>query len=204
MNSELIFRIGLGALILVLAVVRFNFIGWAVVGLPQVGRKISVEHVDQSWYRLLLCVGWLWVAAPIVYVLAPRWLDWASSGMPLFLRWIGIGLGVLGIVFLVWVHWTLGRNWNVPGVVEERQVLVTEGPYQWLRHPMYSAFAIIALAYWLITTNWFIALMGLTYWIIVVARVDMEEAALIEKFGDAYRQYRNHTGRFLPRISNGR
>lgn len=203
MNSEVIFRISLGVLILVLALVRFRFIGWAVVGLPQTNRKISIEPVDRTWYYLLWFTGWLWVLAPIVYVIAPQWLNWSAIELAGILRWLGVGLGGISIIFLAWVHQTLGKNWNVPGVVEEQQVLVTDGPYQWLRHPMYTAFALIALAYWLISTNWFIALIGLAYWIIVVTKVGMEEEALIKKFGDAYRDYMKHTGRFLPRVLRG-
>ena len=200
MNSEPIFRISLAVLILVLAVFRFRFIGSAIFGLPQTDGKLSIRHVDKSWYRLLWLVGWLWVIAPITYVLAPRWLDWAALGMPILLRWLGVGLGVTSIVSLAWVHRTLGKNWSVPGTVQERQVLVTNGPYQWIRHPMYTAFVFIALAYWLISTNWFIALIGLGYCIIVVTKVREEEDALIGKFGQAYRNYTKRTGRFLPRF----
>ena len=203
MNTELIFRISMGILILVLAAVRFRFIGWAVTGLPQAVRKISSERVNKTWYRTLWFIGWLWVLAPIVYVIAPHWLDWSAIELASNLRWVGVGLGLISILFLAWAHQTLGKNWNVPGVVKEQQVLVTSGPYQWIRHPMYSAFALIAVAYWLISTNWFIALIGLAYWIIVVAKVGTEETALMEKFGDAYRTYMKHTGRFLPRVLSG-
>ncbi len=203
MNSEVIFRISLGVLIVALALVRFRFIGWAVVGLEQADRKISIEHVDRIWYRLLWFMGWLWVLAPILYVFAPHWLDWSAFELPILLRWLGVVLGVISIILLAWVHQTLGKNWNVPGVVEEQQVLVTDGPYQWLRHPMYTAFALIALAYWLISTNWFIAFIGLAYRIVVVAKVGTEEAALIEKFGDSYRDYMKHTGCFLPHVLRG-
>lgn len=203
MTSEWVFRMSMGLLIVVLAGVRFRYIGWAVTGLPQAVRSISTEHADKTWYRTLWLIGWLWVLAPIVYVLIPRWLDWAASPMPSLLRWIGVGLGALGILFLAWAHCTLGKNWNVPGVVQRQQVLVTHGPYQWIRHPMYTAFAVIALAYWVISTNWLIALIGLGYWIVVVSRVGVEEAALIERFGEGYRSYMKQTGRFLPRLFDG-
>lgn len=203
MNTELAFRISMGILIVVLAAVRFRFIGWAVTGLPKAVRKISSEQVDKTWYRILWVIGWLWVLAPIVYALAPRWLTWSAMEMPIFLRWVGIGLGFISILFLAWAHEALGKNWNVPGTVEEHQILVTKGPYRWFRHPMYTSFAFIALAYWLISTNWFIALIGLIYWIIVASKVSTEEAVLIEKFGDAYREYMKHTGRFLPRVWTG-
>jgi protein-S-isoprenylcysteine O-methyltransferase Ste14 len=203
MSTELVFRVSMGLLIVVLAGVRFRFIGWAVTGLPQAVRNIPTEHVDRTWYRTLWFIGWLWVLAPTLYVLIPRWLDWAASPMPSLLRWTGVGLGTAGIVFLAWAHWTLGKNWNVPGVVQREQVLVTHGPYQWIRHPMYAAFAVIALAYWLISTSWVIGLIGLAYWIVVVSQVGVEEAALIERFGEAYRRYTKHTGRFLPRLFGG-
>ena len=203
MNIELIFRISLGVLIVGLALIRFRFIGWAVIGLPQVDRKISTRNVDKTWYRLLWMIGWFWVLTPLLYVLTPRLLDWSSAELPLFLRWLGVGLGVISVIFLAWVHRTLGKSWNVPGVVKEEQVLVTVGPYRSLRHPMYTSFALIALAYWLISTNWLIALIGFIYWIVVVTKVKQEEAALIEKFGETYREYMKHTGRFLPRIFIG-
>jgi protein-S-isoprenylcysteine O-methyltransferase Ste14 len=203
MNSELTFRISMGILIATLATVRFRFIGWAVTGLPKAVRKIPSEQADKTWYRTLWFIGWLWVLAPILYALAPRWLAWSAIEMPIFPRWVGVGLGLSSIVFLAWVHRTLGKNWNVPGVIEAQQVLITDGPYRWFRHPMYTSFALIALAYWLISTNWFIAVIGLFYWIVVVSKVKKEEAVLIEKFGDAYREYMKYTGRFLPRVFSG-
>ena len=203
MKSELTFRISMGILIVALAAIRFRFIGWAVTGLPKAVRKISSEQVDKTWYRTLWFIGWLWVLAPMVYALAPRWLAWSAMEIPILLRWVGLGLGLVSILLLAWAHRTLGKNWNVPGVVEAQQVLITDGPYRWFRHPMYTSFALIALAYWLISTNWFIAVIGLFYWIVVVSKVKTEEAVLVEKFGDAYREYMKYTGRFLPRVFRG-
>jgi len=36
--------------------------------------------------------------------------------------------------------------------------------------------------------------------VIVVNRIDREEALMIEQFGDEYRQHMQRTGRFLPRF----
>jgi protein-S-isoprenylcysteine O-methyltransferase Ste14 len=36
--------------------------------------------------------------------------------------------------------------------------------------------------------------------VIVLLRIQREERAMIEKFGDAYREYMKRTGRFLPRV----
>jgi protein-S-isoprenylcysteine O-methyltransferase Ste14 len=37
--------------------------------------------------------------------------------------------------------------------------------------------------------------------IIIALRLKNEEAAMIEKFGDDYREYMAQTGRFLPKLS---
>lgn len=203
MSSEMVFRMSLGALVLALAVVRFRAIGWATMGRLGADDRTSLERSGRISYNILLFVGWLWLLAPIMYVLAPRWLDWAALPMPNLVRWIGVGLGVSSIILLAWAHRALGRNWSVPGVVQEHQVLVTDGPYRWMRHPMYTAFAVIALAYWLISTNWFIALSGFAYWTMVFTMVDAEEGTLTEEFGEEYRKYRRCTGRFWPSWHRG-
>ena len=52
----------------------------------------------------------------------------------------------------------------------------------------------------LLAENWFIALMAVVSFSVLAIRVPREEAKLIEKFGDAYRNYIKATGRFLPRL----
>lgn len=198
MDTELPFRISVGALMLALAFVRFTQIGWATFGFRS-GEESTVAHASKTWYALALTLGWLWVLAPLVYVLVPGWLQWATSAVPAIPRWFGVALGIISITLVGWVHRTLGKNWNVPGNIQEQQTLVTVGPYRRMRHPMYTSFAGIALAYALISANWFIALVGLAYWLLIYTMVGAEEASLIEKFGDSYRGCMRHTGRFLPR-----
>lgn len=51
----------------------------------------------------------------------------------------------------------------------------------------------------LLTRNWLVGgvpLVGLC--VIVLLRVQCEERMMIEKFGDAYREYMKRTGRFVP------
>ena len=51
----------------------------------------------------------------------------------------------------------------------------------------------------LTTANWFLAITGSAAFLLLVIRSDIEEAKLIERFGDDYRTYMQTTGRFLPR-----
>ncbi len=147
----------------------------------------------------MLAVGWVTIILPIVYVVTPDWLTWAVLPLPLAWRWIGVGLGILSVPLLLWAHRSLGKNFAMPGIIQEQQTLVTAGPYQWVRHPMYTTFAVIGLAYFLVSANWFIGLIDfVVYGMIVLSVLGLEEATLLEKFGEPYREYMQHTGRFLP------
>jgi protein-S-isoprenylcysteine O-methyltransferase Ste14 len=56
------------------------------------------------------------------------------------------------------------------------------------------------VAFGLIADNWFIALLGILAFTAMAVRTPKEEANLIEKFGDEYREYMKRTGRFFPKL----
>ncbi len=88
----------------------------------------------------------------------------------------------------------------MPQVIKKSQKLVTGGPYQWVRHPMYSWFGLSGLATFLITANGLVGIVFLVYGLVAAWMAGAEESNLIEQFGDEYRAYRQRTGRFLPRV----
>jgi protein-S-isoprenylcysteine O-methyltransferase Ste14 len=53
----------------------------------------------------------------------------------------------------------------------------------------------------LVTANWYIALFGGAAFLLLAVRSRKEEAKLIERFGDDYREYARRTGAFLPKWS---
>ena len=78
--------------------------------------------------------------------------------------------------------------------------VVSSGPYRYVRHPLYTATLIAALATGLVTANWFISATGLTAFTLLMIRAKTEERFLVERFGDDYRQYRNRTGSVFPKL----
>jgi protein-S-isoprenylcysteine O-methyltransferase Ste14 len=85
-------------------------------------------------------------------------------------------------------------------VTRENHTLVRTGPYRFVRHPFYLAFAIALVGGSLVTVNWFIFLSGCVPLAFLVARTRIEEEKLVERFGDEYRDYMAKTGRFWPRM----
>ena len=84
-------------------------------------------------------------------------------------------------------------------MTRRQHTLVTTGPYQFVRHPFYVASALAFTANALATANWFIALMGGLAMALLVLRTTIEEAHLVNRFGDDYARYMKQTGRFFPR-----
>lgn len=56
------------------------------------------------------------------------------------------------------------------------------------------------LSFAMLSANWFIALLSVAVFVILNIRLPQEEAGLIAKFGDEYREYMQRTGRFLPKF----
>jgi protein-S-isoprenylcysteine O-methyltransferase Ste14 len=102
---------------------------------------------------------------------------------------------------VLWTHWrcALGRNWSISLDVRENHELVSNGIYQRVRHPMYSAFWLWAIAQALLLPNWIAGFAGLAgFAILFFDRVAREERMMLETFGDSYRTYMARTGRVFP------
>ncbi|MCL4294446.1 MAG: isoprenylcysteine carboxylmethyltransferase family protein [Anaerolineae bacterium] len=139
--------------------------------------------------------------AALMWLVDPQWMQWSAlSCLPMKLRWLGVGLGVVGILLGFWAYRTLGEAFTDTIEVKQPPTLVTSGPYHWIRHPMYVALFFIRGAFFLLSTNWFIGLVGLLEITIVVSRVRREEALLIERHGPQYQAYMARTGQFLPHL----
>ena len=154
------------------------------------------ERRERGFYNLVLC-SYLLMA---VYVVSP-WLDFAYLLFPAWLQWLGGGLMVSSLGLFWWTHRTLGMNWSGVLAIRAGHILVTQGPYRRVRHPMYAAFFVSGIGILLHSANWFIAAVNLgAVTLMYLVRVPAEEAMMLEHFGDAYRQYMARTGRLLPRL----
>ena len=148
--------------------------------------------------RLMLFIYLL--AAVLLFAWAPSWLAPACISLPDWARWAGAGLGLAGLILLVWVHASLGRGWSTNLTLRDDHHLVTVGPYRWVRHPMYTALFAIFIGLGLLSANWLIVLVAVGGLALLVGRVGKEEDMLLSHFGQEYVSYMRHTGRFLPRL----
>lgn len=190
---EVQFKIVLTALLLVDVVIRLYY---------QRGRrefkKATVSHeLREKFFYSLVSLG----LVPIILFVLTSWIDPFHILFPAVLRWFGAGVILAGDLLFIWSHEALGKNWSPFLEIRKGHALVTDGPYRFIRHPMYAAIFIIGIGISLLSANWIIAL---TYMIPVMLmyafRVSDEEDMMVKQFGDEYKEYMERTGRLLPSL----
>jgi protein-S-isoprenylcysteine O-methyltransferase Ste14 len=193
-SPEILFRITFGVLWAVFFGVRI-FFQRQVVKYPQQYTRIN-EQQEKLYFRLFALA---FVLLPL-YFLTP-WIYFASIPLPMGLRWSGSVITGMGIGLFGWAHQALGRNWTAVLALSEGHQLVQGGPYRHVRHPMYSAFFLIGIGFFLLSANWLVGVIYLGPLLVMyIARVSLEEKMMVERFGDSYRQYMKRTGRLWPRL----
>lgn len=135
---------------------------------------------------------------PFIYI-ATSLPQFASYGFRPAQAWLGVFVAVAALVMFRLTHRALGRNWSLSLDVRENHRLITDGIYRKIRHPMYSAFWLWAVAQALLLPNLVAGLAGLIgFGTLFFGRVAREEQMMLETFGDEYREYMARTGRIIP------
>lgn len=135
---------------------------------------------------------------PLVYV-ATDWLVFADYRLSFWSAWVGLILYAAAGGLLWRAHRDLGDNWAPSIEIMQGQQLVTWGVYGWMRHPIYAAHWLWALAEVLLIRNWLVGLsLALTFLPLYATRVGREERLMERAFGRAYQEYEKSTRRLLP------
>ena len=116
---------------------------------------------------------------------------------------VGIVLFVVSNVLRVAAIRALGRFWSLHIEIREQHQFVREGPYRHVRHPAYLAFILEHIAVPLAGSAWFSLGITLVLYVpMILWRIRCEDRALIEKFGDSYRRYRQEVGALVPKVAS--
>lgn len=167
--------------------------------------KMHNEHEVPLLLRLRQIFGIPFYIGVLVWTFAPRFMEWSDASFPLWVRWAGLGLGLIAVSINAWSHKTLGQKLGEdfdPALrLLKVPALVKEGPYSRIRHPIYLAFLLMQISALFLTSNWFIGLCGIAIIVsVIVIRIPEEEKLLIEQFDDEYRDYMKNSGSLLPKV----
>jgi protein-S-isoprenylcysteine O-methyltransferase Ste14 len=146
-----------------------------------------VHRREPGWSPILM--GVLMVLSNsvlLVEIIWPQIVNLFSIPLTAGWRWLGLGICV-AMDLLFWrVHQTLGKNWAVGVLVKENHHLITDGPYRWVRHPMYTTLFCFIIGFLFLSANLLVGLLWLALTIASAWRFDQEERILTDTFGSEY------------------
>lgn len=181
-----------------------GLVAWFAIRLPyqRRARKIPTTAAERTLSeRLALPASAIGLAViPAIYF-ATGVFGFADYWFRPWMGWCGLVVEILFLALFYASHRWLGRNWSVTLEIRDGHRLITDGPYKYVRHPMYSSFWLWAIAQALLLPNWVAGLSGVVgVGLLYFGRVEAEEALMQKSFGDEYRAYAARTGRVFPRI----
>ncbi|MGZ5811939.1 MAG: protein-S-isoprenylcysteine O-methyltransferase [Xanthobacteraceae bacterium] len=177
-------------------------IAWFIIRYPHQRRSRKTQIVSRSARmreRILLGVSFCGLfIIPLIYVVSSQPKVFSYGFQPV-LAWLGTAVFAGSLALFYRTHRDLGRSWSVTLELRDQHALITHGVYNWVRHPMYSAFWLWAIAQALLLPNWIAGLSGLVgFGTLYFGRVGHEERMMLEAFGDGYRDYMARTRRIVP------
>jgi len=140
----------------------------------------------------------------------PWWFFMRTPNKPTLPVWaaaIAIALALTGTWFCVAAVRTLGKQWSITARVLEQHELVTSGPYNIVRHPIYTGMWALQLATTIAFSSWIwwglVPISTAIYYLGTMVRVSREEKLLREQFGPAFDEYARRVPALLPLGARG-
>ena len=193
--ARLLYSISVGLLALSVS------IGFLLLRFPYMPGKREGERSKlvsrQSIVPILTRLVWL-----AIFVISPYSdrRDIATIGENDAFRYVGLLLFVLGLVWIGWAFLTLGKQHSGAVTIQVGHQLVTNGPYRWLRHPMYLGLIVFPLGVGLVFRSWIGMVLPLLLIGIFIWRIGEEEQLMHREFGEQWEVYCQRTWRFIPCI----
>lgn len=174
------------------------YAGWAVLILYLIVASRNVkrdEEVDlgQSFGLMYALIA----AFALPYVPIFSFVNYAPVSPALSI--LGLLIFGIGIVFFVAARHTLGRNWSQVVSAKQEHELITSGPYNVVRHPMYSAGLLACLGAAIVVGGPFVFML-ITLLPIFIWRVGAEDKLMTAQFPSQYPGYMQRTRALIPLI----
>ncbi|MEO8365405.1 MAG: isoprenylcysteine carboxylmethyltransferase family protein [Pseudoxanthomonas sp.] len=112
----------------------------------------------------------------------------------------GLALCIAGAFLACWSRYLLGSNWSGTVQLKQDHELIERGPYQWIRHPIYSGLLLLFLGNAIMVGDWrgllAVAIVFVSFW----RKLKLEERWLAQHFGERYGAYRQRTKALIPAL----
>jgi len=202
-----VLEVQLLALLVVLALVVGFSLGHGLRSASRETRKVVAKRDPGRWSEALWLAGSLLSAFWSVGVLllpsyTYRWPAFPDFPYSSALQGLGFLVALCGGILFSVATRTLGRHMTVAIQVQEGHRLIRDGPYRYVRHPLYTAIVTSTFGLSLLYLSIVVALDAVLLIGLAIYRARLEESLLgsPQAFGQEYAEYVARSGRFLPRF----
>jgi protein-S-isoprenylcysteine O-methyltransferase Ste14 len=168
-------------------------------------RVIIADRRRSKWQQLYdlvvlsLFLFWLYVTIaealrwPVEWLPAPLMTRIVSSRA---VRLAGAALMIAGTFLYELALQHMGDSWRIGIDRNKPGPLVTNGLFNWLRNPMYLAFDLMFVGTFFLFARVIYLMLAIVLVLLIHGIILREERFLTEKFGDAFRDYRQRVRRY--------
>ena len=182
-----------GILISIVLLVLFS-VYWEAAAKNVCDTKTQEARLSRGLHLALITAAQVLLLFPVPG-LRTRFLP-NTTGLVIF----GVAIEAAFLGLAVWARRLLGRNWSGAVAIKIDQALIRSGPYNFVRHPIYSgmlgAYAGIAIISGEVHALLGLLLACLAYW----RKIRIEERYLATVFGSAYADYQAEISAVIPGI----
>ncbi len=160
-----------------------------------------LDRTKEGWPLLIgiRLAGAATFGGTIAWLSNPQLFMWATVTVPEWIRWIGVAGFAFSVFWLSWMFISLGSNLTDTVVTREQAHFVENGPYRFVRNPMYTGILLLGPSLGFALGTWLLPVAATAMFLLLARRTNIEEKYLIARFGDQYRAYMGRVGRFFPR-----
>ena len=117
--------------------------------------------------------------------------------IPRWMYFMSVVIMVIGLLICILAILQLSSSLSPFPSPKNNAVLITEGLYHHIRHPIYTGLMILTFGTGLFRGSWFNLLITLVLWLLLYFKSKYEEKLMISTFSEYY-DYMKKTGRFFP------
>lgn len=187
-------------------IIAFILMGYTYI-LSLQPMKRSEKYGEKAWED---CKKWRSIGGLFELISVINLIIWIWYPLPIVNSWIinpNIWIGIIiGICIAIPCLVIMGLGIKAAGsetLTPSKETEMYGGIYKYIRHPQtlgeFPTFVALSFAF----NSWFLVIISAAFIIIYTPiMIHYEEADLIRRFGDKYREYQKRTGALFPKLKN--
>lgn len=166
---------------------------------------VPEQGLERAMWLLFVPLVAAWIALPFLAAFRPTGLlavpEAARHGAGLVVRLVAGAAGIVLLAATIRCWRRMGRHWKMAVTPGQKQVLITDGPFARVRHPIYGYQILLMLATLCVVPTLPFLGLALVHLALMVTKARNEERYLADLHGADYAAYVARTGRFFPRLA---